>query len=444
MGVAERQPAFRPRMQRRLMLVFAAFTLAVVSVMGALSMAFVYVVEDEFFDELLQAEEARQRAHHRAHGSYTAPALPFVRVHERGEALPPDLAALHVRQPGRREVAGADGRHYHLRPLSEDGTVLVAEVADQLVVRGMRTELLQWLLAATVGLTLLALMLAAWLSRRTSKPLATLARRVACSTPNTLPEDLAQGLDHDEIGELARHLDELHRRTGAFIEREQGFTADVGHELRTPLAVIAVVAGRLEAQATAEQQSLVRALHAAAWQLQQTVELMLALAREAPLSPHSPEEHRLLPMLEQLLLAHAPLLDREGVQVTLEVPADLTRPWSPALTQLLVGNLLANAIAHRQSPLVHIHADANVLQVCNASDPPPAAVLEHDSGIGARGIKGAASLGLGHGLSIVRRLAERHALRLDLVHRDGRTCAILGAAVAYPRRPTGGQETHRD
>ena len=36
-----------------------------------------------------------------------------------------------------------DGRHYHLRRVGADGTLLVAEVSGQLVVRPMRNELLR-------------------------------------------------------------------------------------------------------------------------------------------------------------------------------------------------------------------------------------------------------------------------------------------------------------
>ncbi|WP_374676429.1 sensor histidine kinase [Ideonella sp.] len=409
------------------MLAFTGFTLSVATLMGALSMAFVYAVEDEFFDALLRTEAQRQRDHRDRSGRYTEPVLPFVRLYAPGQALPPDLAGPLRLDPQRREIAGTQGRHYHLRPLAGDGSLLVAEVGGQLVVRTLRADMLQWLLAATAGLCLGAVALAFWLSRRTSGPLAALAGRVATSTPDALPEDLARGLAQDEIGDLARHLDTLHRRTRAFIERERRFTADVSHELRTPLAVISLAADRLHGQSSATQRPLLHALQAAAWQLQQTVELMLALAREAAPSSPGPQVHRLLPMLEQLLLAHAPLLDREGLEVSLDVPADLTRPWSPALTQLLVGHLLANAMAHRQSPHVHIHADAHALAVCNTGPPPPDAVWRHESGMqpDARGIKGAASTGLGHGLSIVRRLADRHGLRLDLTHHDGRTCAVL-------------------
>lgn len=423
---------YRPRLQRRLMLAFSGFTLLVGALMGALAILFVYVVEDEFFAAALAAEAERQQAHLALHGRFTAPALPYMQLHPQGRGLPADLAPQLASHPRRQEFGGEAGRHYHLRRVGSDGSLLVAEVSSQLVVRPMRNQLLNWLLAAAGGLTLLALLAGGWLARRISTPLATLAGRVTRSAPDALPESLARGLGHDEVGELARRLDLLHGRTRELIAREQAFTADASHELRTPLAVLGVAADRLQARATAEQAPIVRSIQAATWQLQLTVDLLLALARGAPEGPAAEPAHPLLPVLEQLVLAHAPLLDRERFEVEIDVAATVTRPWPPALTQLLVGHLLANAIAHAQTPMVVIEANADELRVSNPSQPPPAAVLGADAAGRARGVKGAASAGQGLGLSILRRLAERHGLAVELRHHAGLTSAIVRNGAAGP------------
>jgi signal transduction histidine kinase len=427
---------YRPRLQRRLMLVLGGYAVLVGALFGGLAMAFVYAVEDQFFVTTLRAEADRQRQHHGTHGAWTTPALPFIHLYAQGQGLPADLARLRAAQPQAGELDGDDGRHFHLLRLHPDGSLLVAEVSQQLVVRPLRQTLLAWLLACGGAAVALALLLAALLARRTSAPLARLAQAVASSQPDALPGNLASlepGPVHDEVGELARHLDVLHQRTRDFIAREQAFTGDASHELRTPLAVLGVAVERLRQQAPPTQQTVLASMQAALWQLQQTVEMLLALAREAPAEAPA-QERLLLPVLEQTLLAHAPLLEQQGVQIELHVPPRTTRRWPPALTQLLVSNLLANALAHTRAPLIRIEADAHRLSLCNASDAPPAALLAEGAAGRQPGLKGPASSGQGLGLSIVRRLAERHGLSLTLTHEQGRTCATLSAT---PREPLG-------
>lgn len=418
------------------MRVLAGYAVFVGVLFGGLAMAFVYAVEDQFFVTTLRAEAERQRQHRGTHGAWTAPALPFVSLYARGQGLPADLARERAARPREHEFEGDGGRHFHLLQLDADGSLLVAEVSRQLVVRPLRQTLLAWLLACAFAAVALALLLAAVLARRTSAPLGRLAQAVANSRPDALPGSLAQGLVHDEVGELARHLDALHQRTRDFIAREQAFTADASHELRTPLSVLGLAVERLRQQAPPAQQAVLASMQAALWQLQQTVELLLALAREAPIQP-SAEAQPLLPVLEQALLAHAPLLEQQGVQIELDVSPRTTRRWPPALTQLLVANLLANALAHARSPQIRIEADADRLSLCNASDAPPAELLAEGAAGRQPGLKGPASSGQGLGLSIVRRLAERHGLSLTLSHAHGHTCATLreGAGFTGASRP---------
>ena len=418
---------YRPQLQRRLMRVLAGYAVLVGALFAGLALLFVYAVEDQFFAATLRAEADRQRLHRSTHGTWAATALPFIRLYAQGQGLPAGLARQRAALPRENELEGDGGLHFHLLRLDADGSLLVAEVSRQLVVRPLRQTLIAWFLASGFAAVALALLLAAWLARRTSAPLARLAQAVAGSRPDALPSSLAsleQGPVHDEVGELARHLDALHQRTRDFIAREQAFTADTSHELRTPLAVLGLAVERLRQQAPLAQQTGLATMQAALWQLQQTVELLLALAREAPVQAPA-KEQLLLPVLEQTLLAHAPLLEQQGVQIELDVPPRTTRCWPPALTQLLLANLLANALAHGHSPQIRIKADAHRLSLCNASDAPPAALLAEGAAGRQPGLKGPASSGQGLGLSIVRRLAERHGLGLTLSHEHGHTCATL-------------------
>jgi signal transduction histidine kinase len=403
----------------RLMTAFAAFTLGVTLLFGLFAMAFVYTVEDRFLEQLLVQEAGRQREQHKAQGSWPVPQSHFVRLHTTAETLPADLAGQLAHEPRRKEFFGGEGRHYHVLALDQRGQppLLVAEVSKLLIVRPMREELLWWLAGWGLGMVVLALGLAWWLARRTSAPLEQLATQVALADPARLPQEIIGQGRSDEIGTVARGLDALMRRTRDFIEREQTFTRDASHELRTPLAVMRIALERLQQDSRLpdDVRSQVSAMQAAVLLMDQTVNTLLLLAREDV--PPATDEARLLPLIEKWALVHESWLDQQQMTLSLQVsPQDRVALPEP-VAQLLLANLLGNAVAHgTRGGEICFSMESGTLCIANKSaDIPP--------GVGMPYVKGEASAGFGLGLSIMRRLLERYGGRLDISHRDGLTVA---------------------
>ena len=378
-----------PRLQTRLMASFAAFTLAVCALFGLFAMAFVYSVEDRFIDRALEQEALAQRAHFAAHGRWAAPSAAHFSVHPSAATLPPDLRATLLSEPKRREVAGDDGRHYHVMALQQAALPpwLVAEVSGLLIVRPLRRELLGWLAGWGIAVAALSLLLA-WA--------------------------------------VSRGFDALLTRTRAFLAREQAFTRDASHELRTPLAVLRVAIERLLARPglDAPVQQQLAPMHAATLLMEQTVDTLLLLAREddaaASAAPHTPAEPvAVLPLVEQWVLAHAAWLDTQALQLEIDLGRHDTLALPAPVLQLALANLLDNAFAHGQpGGRVRVSLEGGALCISNPGAAPPA-------GAGEDFVKGQGSAGFGLGLSILRRLLERHGSRLDVQHRDGHTLARI-------------------
>lgn len=403
----------------RLMATFAAFTLAVSALFALFAMAFVYAVEDRFLERQLDQEATRQAAHHARHGTYTAPESGFITLHSSRDTLPPDVATLLAEEPRRRELAGMQGRHYHLLPLVREGEPpwLVAEVSGQLIVRPMRRELLTWLAAWGALLVGVSLGLAAWLARRTSAPLATLSAQVSQAVPEQLPQALAGATRADEVGALARSFGALLDRTRRFITREQAFTRDASHELRTPLAVLRMGLERLIAapDTPAALRLELTPLHAATTLMEQTVHTLLLLAREGDPAATPAAPTPVLPVVEQWVLAHAGWLDQQALALDVQLQREDRLALPPAVLQLVVASLLGNALAHGQrGGRIQVRLDRGALLIANPGAEPPV-------GAGRAGVKGEASAGFGLGLSIVRRLLEQQGARLEIAHLDGHT-----------------------
>ncbi|SFF81698.1 Signal transduction histidine kinase [Duganella sp. CF458] len=405
-------------LRRRLASAFALIALCTALLFSGFAVVFMYALEDEFFANLLAQETAHQQASWRESAALAPPLRPFVSVHRDEASLPPDLR----RQPGVArggEFFGDGGRHYHVRQLALPAAppmLLVAEVGTELLVRPRLPKVLGLLGGSLLAILALTVGLGYWLAWRATRPLNTLAQLVGGAAPGHLPQGFAEAFPHNEIGALARALDDAMSRTAAFIEREQHFTRDASHELRTPLAVIEGAAYLLAEQpmpSLASEQ--LQRIRSAATHMAQTVDLLLALAREdlaqegsanPPLQPV-----RLLPLAESTVVQMAHLLDGKPVSVEVDIgqAAHFCVP-QPALAVVL-SNIVGNAFQHSQRGCVRITFDGVRLTV---SDEGPGLEDAIRTRLFEAGVKGGNSRGHGLGLSIARRLAERIGLELSL------------------------------
>jgi len=410
------------RLRNRLMLAFAVFALAVASLFGLYVAVFVYSVEDRFFDAMLEQEAQQQLDQRAAGGIWSSPRNAFMTVHESSATFPADLKAAFDAEPWRHEFAGTQGRHYHLRALQPDGAGtsgwLVAEVSQQLVVRPMRRQILGLLAWSGLAVVVVAVLAGAWLARRTTRPLSRLAALVDGMAPDRLPIGFARDFPDDEIGVLARGLDNLTGRVRAFVAREHAFTRDASHELRTPLAVIRSATEQLANEpglSAAGRLQLAHVQHSAR-QLEQTVITLLTLARE-----ESVEQDALplavLPVLEQVVLEQAALLEGKPVKVRVDVPGNVRLVVPGPVLHMLLANLVGNAFAHTREGAVHIDVAAGRLRIRNtapAGDPDT---------IVRPFAKGEGSAGFGLGLAIVHRLCDRFAIDLRIEGTEHATVA---------------------
>lgn len=402
----------RQRLRRRLTIVFATYGAVVGLVYGLFVLGVAYGIEDNFFERMLTEEAIVVEREFRGRGVWPAPRRDFMRVYAEARELPLDVARILAAEPARREIAGDDGRYYHVRRLASPRPAwLVAEVSDELVVRPVRAALIRVLVIALLFLIGLAVLLAIWLARRTTAPLARLTSIVEGITPSALPREIAPAFGDDEVGILARGLDGLTDRLRAFVAREQAFTRDASHELRTPLAVLRGTTERLLAAPTLAPAQRAQVVQAARMvgHLEQTVHTLLTLAREDA-APASDSMTALRALVEEVVVEQAVLLDAQAVEVATTVAPDAALPAPEAVVRILLANLIGNAFAHSHIGTVTIAGEGQWLRISNSSHgrPPDGDALLTPF------VKGEHSAGWGLGLSIVERLCERHNLMLEI------------------------------
>jgi len=267
-----------------------------------------------------------------------------------------------------------------------------------------------------LAMVLLVLYLSNWFvfraSRRAFSPVIALARAVrgldpavpdpAQLDPTRLPRDA-----DDEVRELADALARYAQRLNEFVTRERDFTRDASHELRSPLTVILVAAGVLEADPAigeAGRRSLARIVRAAR-DMEELTSAFLLLARESQTGLQLEEacvNEAVSEEIERARLVAAGKPIHSRVIATHDLYVDAPEKVLP----VLLGNLLRNAFSYTDVGVVTVEIGAE-------------SVVIRDTGVGIAPeqlnamyqpfVRGDSDRRGGHGvgLTIVRRLSDR-------------------------------------
>ena len=388
-------------LRHKILFAFTGCAVAIALLFGLCSLLFAYHTEDRFFESLLQAE-ANVAEQQLAEGAPVVPRLGFIRYYPALSALPAGIGEVLKQTPNRREFAAAQGKHFHLIPLSTG--YLLADVSEQLIVRNIRGQMFTFLLCLLLAAIVFSAVLAFWLARRVLKPLHQLTAVVdnAGQHPTDTNWSGIAALPADEIGRLAQALQQAWSRVAEFISREQQFTQDVSHELRTPVTVSRGAITLLRhTKLTAQQLQLIERLELAQQQIAQSIETLMLLAREQqPAASRTP----LLPLVEHSILQQQPKLAGKQLQLNIDIAADESVMIADSVLLILLNNLLGNAFEYTVTGHINIAFKQQTLTVEDTGGGIDAAIRQR---VFDSGVKGENSQGMGVGLSLVKRLCDK-------------------------------------
>ncbi len=202
-------------------------------------------------------------------------------------------------------------------------------------------------LYSTLGAVAVALLLAALLARSITKPIRELTAATTAVAEGRLGAQVPVR-SKDELGQLAAAFNHMSSDLARSTAARQQMTADVAHDLRTPLSLLLGYTEALQDGKLQGDKNNYAVMHDAAQQLQRLVDdlstLALADAGELPLTrrPADPKA-----LLERSALTFMPRAEAQGVTVNVEAVADLpaVNVDTDRLTQVL-NNLVANALRY--------------------------------------------------------------------------------------------------
>ena len=271
-----------------------------------------------------------------------------------------------------------------------------------------------------LGLPVLAL-LVGWAVARGLRPLGDLTTALSTREPGSRERIVLPDAPRELRPVLAALNEQLDRQEDA-LERERRFSADVAHELRTPLASIML---NLEsAMATIDLDEIQDSLggaHNSAMALTHRIEQLLALAKlEADAVSNQPATVDLMQVADTVVEELAPVIGSRGVAMGFPAPREpvLVQGHEPALVALL-RNLLENSLRYvptggRIQLAITQGKQEATLEVI---DDGPGIPAERRHAVFARFHREAGSRGEGYGLglSIVARAASLHRASIELL-----------------------------
>ncbi|MFC4860594.1 sensor histidine kinase [Pseudomonas sp. MAHUQ-62] len=260
--------------------------------------------------------------------------------------------------PGTHELR-LSGRALHVLVREKDGQ-RYALVDDESDFEAIEDRTYVALILAFLGGLALALLVGRASASRVILPLTELASAVQ----DEQREGALPGLDAaDEIGVLARAIEERTNQLSLALQRERWFTADVSHELSSPLMIMLAAAEVLGRRLKHHPKLLTmaeRIRHNAAGITQQ-MSALLQLARVAE-SSH-PCRIALRPLIEQELQRCQPLLEGKPLAIELISTGEVQVPAIPELVAIALSHLLRNACLHAVTGVITIHLDASGIAI---------------------------------------------------------------------------------
>ena len=330
-----------------------------------------------------------------------------------------DATGRTVRSPGGGPgsgpgMAGA-GRNRTSAPVVVAGTVVGAVQLVFPAAAGSSARGVAWgWIGVAAAVALVVALAASWfVSRQIVRPLgrlATAARAMARGDRSARSEVRGPG----ELGDLGRAFDTMVTEVSRVEQARRALTADVAHELRTPLATLRAGLEELRDGLADPDPARLTSLHDQTLRLGRVVDDLAELAAAESAAPSLRlADVDLAALARAELASHAPRLESAGLAARAEIAEGVVVRGDADRLHQAVGNLLDNAERYLRagdSVTVRLFTTGGeaVVQVADSGPGIPDDEFPHvfDRLWRGRGRQGAAGSGIG--LAVVRELVTAH------------------------------------
>ena len=315
-----------------------------------------------------------------------------------------------------------NNRKYHVAIKKYDGIkkYLVFDITE---LETQEHILYKIIFLSTTTAFIISIWIAYWLTRKVIRPVRDFAEQVENIDPNTRNLRIADQYSDVEIGTIARSFDRYMERLDGFVEREQSFTSTASHELRTPLSIISTSIELLENNENLPDNSkqYICRIKRSADEMSNLISALLFLAREDKPNNYAPITHTDVTQLAHDIVSTYKYLEKDkDIKLNISADQSIEVDAPKSHVQIVINNLLNNAIRYTPKGSIQINCNNNKLEVIDTGLGIDDETLQH---VFERGFRGERSIGYGFGLYICKRICDRYGWDISL-SRNGNTGTI--------------------
>ena len=418
---------FRHSLRSRIIIAFCLFG----AVLGIVYATAVYIsldmIDDHLIDSRLNEEVENFISHYQRYNNYPRPTSPYITAYVDSESMPYYvLDMIDGFAEGLHEV-NKDDAEYHIAIQKLQGQesflYLFYEVSALEFTEKRKFSIRLVLISGVILIIGLGLWIGWLTSRKVIAPVAHLSDMVNESGPDNLPTDLSKIYFDDEVGVLAKALEQAMQRVETFVERENRFNRYASHELRTPVTIVKGAVALMKKKFTTDKDPTYRPLmriERAVINMENIIETLLWLSRET-VAVDQNQVFAVVSIVEETIEQTRHLLGNKPIDMEL-VPDNHPQLSLPAaIFQIMLTNLIRNAIQHTASGKIDVIVKGNRVIVSDTGtgmDPDELKLVTQPH------LPGDRDPGFGLGLSIVKRLCDRLSWRLKIESEKGRGTTV--------------------
>lgn len=171
-----------------------------------------------------------------------------------------------------------------------------------------------------------------------------------------------------EFRQLNEALNKMTEKIYSDYISQKQFAENASHEMQTPLAVIKNKIELLiqSKNITESDMSIIQSIYNSANKLSQLNKTLLLLAKIENRQFAELKEINLAALVDKMLVNYADMIEQRQVKVTKDLPVEVTLKMNTILADVLIGNLIQNAIRHNiTGGSIRIKLTPTLLEIAN-------------------------------------------------------------------------------